>query len=260
MAKEQAEAANQAKSEFLANMSHEIRTPLNGIMGTMQLLETMALDDEQKQIVLMTINSAKRLTRLLSDILDLSRVEAGKMKIFEAEFTVHELPDSISDLFTVTARDKDVHLESVIDSDIPARLIGDEARVRQILFNLVGNALKFTKQGSVKLEMTALGTGKLDTFNVLFTVSDTGIGIPDAKLDILFKPFVQVESSYSRSFQGAGLGLAIVKRLVDLMGGKISVVSTVGEGTTVNVLLPFRLPDVESISKGNNPGQPSEAR
>jgi PAS domain S-box-containing protein len=242
-AKEQAEAANRAKSEFLANMSHEIRTPLNGIMSTMQLLETTTLDDEQKKIVGMTLKSANRLTRLLSDILDLSMVEAGKMEIFEAEFVVHELIDSVTDLFTVTARDKGVALKCSIDSEIPSLLIGDEARVRQILFNLVGNALKFTKQGSVKLEMTSLGAGKDNAYNVLFTVSDTGIGIPDDKLKDLFKPFVQVDGSYTRSFQGAGLGLAIVKRLVDLMGGKVSVASTVGEGTTVNVLLPMKLPE-----------------
>jgi PAS domain S-box-containing protein len=249
LAKEQAEAANQAKSEFLANMSHEIRTPLNGIAGTMQLLETTPLDDEQKKIVGMTLKSANRLTRLLSDILDLSRVEAGKMEIFEAEFVVHELADSVTDLFTVTARDKGVALECSIDSEIPSLLIGDEARVRQILFNLVGNALKFTKHGSVKLEMTSLGVGKDETYNVLFTVSDTGIGIPDDKLDGLFKPFVQVDGSYTRSFQGAGLGLAIVKRLVDLMGGNVSVASTLGEGTTIHLLLPFKLPEGMSAPK-----------
>ncbi len=246
-AKEQAEAANQAKSEFLANMSHEIRTPLNGIIGMMQLLETTKLDVEQKQYIKLCTTSANRLTRLLSDILDLSRVEAGKMEIFEAEFMVRELGDSVSDLFTVTARDKGVHLECATDPNMPAQLIGDEARIRQILFNLVGNALKFTKEGRVRLEITAMGARRKDTFSVLFTISDTGIGIPHDKLSGLFKPFVQVDGSYTRSFQGAGLGLAIVKRLVDLMGGTISVVSTVGEGTTVNVLLPFRLP-AEGVS------------
>jgi PAS domain S-box-containing protein len=255
-----AEAANQAKSEFLANMSHEIRTPLNGIAGTMQLLETTTLDDEQKKIVGMTLKSANRLTRLLSDILDLSRVEAGKMEIFEAEFVVNELADSVTDLFTVTARDKGVALKCSIDSEIPSLLIGDEARVRQILFNLVGNALKFTKQGSVKLEMTSLGVGKDETYNVLFTVSDTGIGIPDDKLDSLFKPFVQVDGSYTRSFQGAGLGLAIVKRLVDLMGGKVSVASTLGEGTTIHLLLPFKLPEGANLSAQEASGQLPEAK
>jgi PAS domain S-box-containing protein len=242
LAKDKAEAANRAKSEFLANMSHEIRTPINGIMGMMQLLETTALDGEQRKYVQMATSSANRLTRLLSDILDLSRVEAGMMTIHEAEFVVQELADSISDLFQVTTRDKGVHLECFIDPDIPSRLIGDEARVRQILFNLTGNALKFTDKGSVKVEMTAMSSEGPSECRILLTVSDTGIGIPEDKLDDLFKPFVQVDGSYTRSYQGAGLGLAIVKRLVDLMCGSISVVSTLGEGTTVHVLLPFKLP------------------
>ncbi|SMP59036.1 PAS domain S-box-containing protein [Desulfonatronum zhilinae] len=259
-AKEQAEAANQAKSEFLANMSHEIRTPINGIMGMMQLLETTTLDADQQQYVNLSKSSANRLTRLLSDILDLSRVEAGKMDIFEAEFKVQDVGDSVSDLFKVTARDKGVNLECAIDPDIPAHLLGDEARVRQVVFNLVGNALKFTKQGYVRLEMTSLGTGKDDAFNMLFSISDTGIGIPEDKLDSLFQPFVQVDGSYTRSFQGAGLGLAIVKRLVGLMGGKISMQSVVGEGTTVRVLLPFKLPEGVSIAAEQESGNLAEAK
>ncbi|SMP66905.1 PAS domain S-box-containing protein [Desulfonatronum zhilinae] len=239
-AKHQAEAANKAKSEFLANMSHEIRTPLNGIMGMMQLLDTTLLDAEQEEYVKLCTSSARRLTRLLSDILDLSRVEAGKMTIHEAEFLIRELGDSVSDLFEVAAREKGVHLECSIDPDTPSRLIGDEARVRQILFNLVGNALKFTKQGSVRLEIAPLATDTDNVRKIWFCVSDTGIGIPDDKLGGLFKPFVQVDGSYARGFQGAGLGLAIVKRLVALMDGKISVESEVGKGTSVHVVLPFR--------------------
>ncbi|WP_052812986.1 PAS domain-containing hybrid sensor histidine kinase/response regulator [Desulfonatronum thioautotrophicum] len=260
IAKEQAEAANRAKSEFLANMSHEIRTPLNGILGTMQLLETTSLDDKQRQILHMTIKSAHRLTSLLSDILDLSMVEAGKMAIHEAEFVVHELADSVSELFKITARNKGVHLECQIDPRIPDKLVGDAARVRQILFNLVGNALKFTKEGIVRLDMTSLGTFKENTFRVLFTVSDTGLGIPEDKLDGLFQPFVQIDCSYTRNFQGAGLGLAIVKRIVDLMGGTISIESQPGEGTALYVALPFKLPEQEGMSTEHGSRQLTKER
>ncbi|SMP59116.1 PAS/PAC sensor hybrid histidine kinase [Desulfonatronum zhilinae] len=247
LAKEQAEAANKAKSEFLANMSHEIRTPINGIMGMMQLLETTSLDVDQRQYVQLCTASAERLTRLLSDILDLSRVEAGKMTIHEAEFMVRELADSVSGLFTFNARTKGVELDCSIDPALPPKLVGDEARVRQILFNLVGNALKFTDKGHIRVAMTSLESDMNDSVNVLLTIADTGIGIPGDKVKDLFEPFFQVEESHTRNFQGAGLGLPIVKHLVELMGGKISVTSTLGEGTAVNVLLPFKLPKGEGV-------------
>ncbi len=241
-AKDAAEAANRAKSEFLANMSHELRTPLSGIMGMMQLLKTSPLQDDQQRWIAMAIQSSDRLTRLLTDLLDISRIEAGNLEIREELFSVKDLADSVSELFTVTAQEKGVALKCLIDPATPPELIGDDARLRQVLFNLVGNALKFTDQGHVILEMAPLAAQRSGNCRMLFSVSDTGIGIPEDKLRILFKPFVQVDGSYTRKYQGAGLGLAIVRRLVELMGGSIFIESTPSEGTAIYFTLPFRLP------------------
>ena len=239
--KEAAEAANQSKSEFLANMSHEIRTPINGVMGMLQLLETTPLDDEQTRYVEMAAEAANRLTRLLSDILDLSRVEAGKMEIRKAPFQIRDIADSVAGLFNVTARNKGVTLECSLDPTMPATLVGDETRVRQVLFNLVGNALKFTDRGTVSMEITTLPPRTDDDIRVRFQVADTGIGIPEDRLSVIFEPFRQVENSFTRNYQGAGLGLSIVHRLVGLMDGEIGIESTPGKGTAVHVVLPFKM-------------------
>ena len=238
-AKEQADAANRAKSEFLANMSHEIRTPLNGIMGTLHFLQTTRLNSQQADFLDLAISSTERLTRLLSDILDLSRVEAGKLDIVEEVFDMKSLSDSVAGLFALTARQKGIDLRCTLDTRVPTFLVGDEARLRQILFNLVGNALKFTPKGAVHLEIRRLQESYGD-LRILFRVSDTGIGIPEERLKELFQPFSQADITYTRSYEGVGLGLSIVRRLVDLMGGYVNLESRVGQGTQVQVVLPFR--------------------
>lgn len=239
-AKEAAEAANRTKSEFLANMSHELRTPFNGIMGMLQLLQTTHLDDEQRLFVSQAMKASERFTRLLTDLLEISQYESGTCKISSERFPVAGLCETVLDLFTVVALEKNITVKCSIDNAIPRELIGDMGRTRQILFNLVGNALKFTQRGGVNLELAQLPPGRGEDLRILFSVTDTGVGIPDDKLKDLFAPFVQVDGSSTREYQGAGLGLAVVKRLVDQMGGNISVESSPGEGTSIHEALPFQ--------------------
>ena len=238
-----AEAANQAKSEFLANMSHELRTPLNGAMGMLQLLALDELTPEHREYVETALSSCRGLTQLLGDLLDLSRVEAGRLELSNEEFVLADVLASVEEAFGHLARDKDVSLECVVAPGVPQKLEGDPARLRQILFNLVGNALKFTDEGAVAVEVSPLAGECEDRCRLLFSVKDTGIGIPDDMVETIFGPFTQVDGAHTRKYQGTGLGLHIVKRLVDLMGGNISVDSELSKGTAVHFTAPFHRAD-----------------
>jgi PAS domain S-box-containing protein len=238
-ARDLAEAANCAKSEFLANMSHEIRTPLNGVMGMLQLLQLTEQSPVQEDYTDTAIQSCNRLVRLLTDILDLSRIEAGKLSIQSAPMELSEVLRQTGDLFSPTAREKGLELRFNVDPAIPLQLLGDAIRLQQVLSNMVGNSLKFTHAGGVTVDAFLLPALHGGQWRVLFSVADTGIGIPDDKLSSLFQPFSQVTEGFTRSYQGAGLGLSICKRLVSFMGGNISVVSELEIGTTMYFSVTF---------------------
>ncbi|WP_169727813.1 ABC transporter substrate binding protein [Desulfovibrio inopinatus] len=243
-AKEQAEKANQVKSEFLANMSHEIRTPLNGILGMLQVLSTSNVDEKQRKFVEMAIQSSKRLHHLLSDILDISRIEANRINLQSIEFDLGQTIQQACALFEISAKQTGLYLTCVIDPQTPAKVIGDPLRLTQVLNNLLGNAFKFTKSGEVHLEVYPLRGPSSATQHIHFSVTDTGIGIPDDKITMLFQPFSQVSGGFKRDFQGAGLGLTICKQLIKLMNGTLVIISEVNVGTTVHFSIP--LPPAES--------------
>ncbi len=250
-----AEQSNKAKTLFLANMSHEIRTPMNGILGMLQLLMHTELNDKQKHYVHKSFESANSLLRIIGDILDFSKIEAGKIEFENKEFNLHKELENIIILFGAQAKENNLKLTLAFDENINNCVKGDALRVKQIIINLINNAIKFTpKDGSIHMD-AKLESMHQDSLTVKISISDTGIGIPEEKLSKIFDIFSQADESITRRYGGTGLGLAITKQLVEQMGGHICVHSTQGKGSTFIVTLKFQCSspvealDIQTIDK-----------
>ncbi|WP_061221317.1 hybrid sensor histidine kinase/response regulator [Leptospira borgpetersenii] len=247
-AKEIAEKASKVKSSFLANMSHEIRTPMNGVLGMVQLLGTTKLNDEQKEYIQILSISAKSLLQIINDILDFSKIEAGKISLDKEVFSIHSVLDEIHDLLYSLAKQKRIGLRLEGKSEIQEYVYGDQLRLRQILWNLTGNGIKFTNHGEVVLNVSQKNISK-DKISIKFTVSDSGIGIPLEKQKQVFDAFSQSDTSTARKFGGSGLGLSITKQLVELQGGTLNLESKESYGSKFTFTITYDIPSESEIEK-----------
>ncbi|HTH39784.1 MAG TPA: Cache 3/Cache 2 fusion domain-containing protein [Rhodocyclaceae bacterium] len=240
-ARQDAEAASRAKSNFLATISHEIRTPLNGVLGMSQLLMVSGLDQHQQGYAQLIKDNGEALLKIINDILDFSKIEADRLELEQRTFLLPYLITSVAEVIAVLAREKQLTFTEELAPDLPQHIVGDEARLRQVLFNLLGNAVKFTASGIVTLKVDApqLAAGQVLRVSII----DTGTGIAPEKIRDMFSPFTQADSSITRSFGGTGLGLTIAKRLVELMGGQIGAESIPGRGSTFHFTIPCHVAD-----------------
>lgn len=256
--KHKAESADRAKSEFLANMSHEIRTPMNGVLGMAELLTRTDLDSRQNMFVDVIVKSGNALLTIINDILDFSKIDAGQLHLDPAPFHLADAIEDVATLVSAKVAEKDLELIVRVDPGLPAGMIGDVGRLRQITTNLVGNAVKFTERGHVLIDVSSKPIDD-DTVEITIRVEDTGIGIPEDKLANVFDKFAQVDASSTRRHEGTGLGLAIATRLVELMGGEMGAASTLGKGSAFWFTVPLPL-DREAVSRKPVPFDVSGAR